>query len=155
MKYVVDTNIFNHLHDGLLSPSALPSDGTFVATKVQLHELEKTPEYSRRLALIETFCGLAPELVLTESFAFDIPGSGFDESKWGDGERVAVLKNRLDAMERRPNNWHDAIIAEVALVNGYVLLTSDRNLARASNQHGVGVQYWDQNSAQQQWTTGQ
>lgn len=142
MKYVLDTNIFNHLLDGRLAPSALPGDGTFVATNVQLCELERTKSDTRRAALMETFRDIAPELVLTESFALDIPGSGLDESKLSDGNSVTLLKSSLDVLNKRKcNNWQDAIIAEVALVNGYGLVTSDRHLAKTAAEHGIAVYY--------------
>lgn len=142
MKYVVDTNIFNHLLDGRLTPSALPCASGFVATNVQLRELDGTKNTVRRAALMDTFHHLAPELVHTESFALDIPGSGFDESKWSDGKLATMLKHSLDALNKsKHNNWHDAIIAEVALVNGYGLVTNDRDLAKVAEQHGIAIIY--------------
>jgi rRNA-processing protein FCF1 len=142
VKYVVDTNIFNHLLDGRLTPSALPCAGAFVATNVQLRELEGTKDTVRRAALMSTFHHLAPELVHTESFALNIPGSGFDESKWSDVQQATSLKLKLDALNKcKRNNWHDAIIAEVALVNGYGLVTNDGDLAKVAEQHGIAVIY--------------
>jgi hypothetical protein len=84
MKYVLDTNIFNCLLDGRLSLSALPGDGEFIVTNVQLRELEATSDLVRRTQLLRVFNQVAAVRVLTESFAYDIPGSGmamFDISK--------------------------------------------------------------------------
>jgi len=142
MKYVVDTNIFNHLLDGRLPSSALPVNGEFIATNVQRCELERTSDGSRRAELLKTFCRVMSDIVPTESFAFDIPGSGFDESRWSDGKNVSTLKCALDARNnQKTNNWQDAIIAEVALVHGYGLITSDHDLAVVAKQQGIHVHY--------------
>ncbi len=141
MKYVLDTNIFNCLLDGRLSLSALPSDSEFIVTNVQLRELEATSDSFRRTQLLHVFNQVSAEHVLTESFAYDIPGSGYDESKWNSdgGKRITSIKDALDSLKRKPNNWQDAIITEVALVNGYGLITADSNLAIVAMQHKIHV----------------
>ena len=83
---------------------------------------------------------LNPEDALVESFALDIAGAGFDESKFNSDPRVFAIKADLDALNKRKhNNWQDALIAEVALLNGYGLVTADGDLARVSAIHGLLV----------------
>jgi predicted nucleic acid-binding protein len=40
------------------------------------------------------------------------------------------------------NNSHDALIAEVAIENGRVLLTADGDLAKIAEQHGCEVRHY-------------
>ena len=143
MKYMLDTNIFNRLLDGRVDISKLPDKYSFLATAIQLHELKATANSTRRAQLLEIFNQVAPEVVLTESFAFDVPGSGFGEAKWNsdNGQRVTSLKNALDSWKLESNNLQDALIAEVALVNGFGLITADEGLAKIAQQHGIDVQY--------------
>lgn len=139
MKYIVDTNIFNDILDGHLSRLNFPKDCIFIATNVQLQELKNTKNELRRSKLLNIFHEVIQEVVLNESFALDIPGAGFDQSNWGDGKSVLLLKNELDAIKRKLNNWHDSIIAEVAWINGYGLITNDWNLAKISKTYGIKV----------------
>lgn len=143
MKYMLDTNIFNRLLDGRVDISKLPDKYSFLATAIQLHELKATANSTRRAQLLEIFNQVAPEVVRTESFAFDVPGSGFGEAKWNsdNGQRVTSLKNALDSWKLKSNNLQDALIAEVALVNGFGLITADEGLSEIAQQHGIDVQY--------------
>ena len=59
--------------------------------------------------------------------------------KWSDGRLFRSLKTRLDAEKEKPNNTQDALIAEVAIVQKFTLVTSDRNLAEAAREHGAKV----------------
>ncbi|MCX5723099.1 MAG: hypothetical protein NTX84_00995 [Nitrospirae bacterium] len=143
MQYVLDTNVFNRILDGKLQLSALSNCDQYVVTNVQLRELEATPDALRRELLVQIFHQVTAEHALTESFAWDIPGSGWGESKWNsdDGKRINSLKTSLDFLHEKPNNMQDAIIAEVALVNGYGLITADGDLARVASQHGIDVRH--------------
>jgi rRNA-processing protein FCF1 len=40
------------------------------------------------------------------------------------------------------DNTNDALIAELALKNGYVLLTADFHLYQVAYAQGIGVIYW-------------
>jgi predicted nucleic acid-binding protein len=138
MKYLLDTNIFNRVLDDKFSLSTLPAGSSFFATKVQLEELRKTPDPIRRAALIKAFNDIAPEL-LSPAFAFDIAGAGLDEGSFRQDDRAAKLHADLEKIKSKFNNWHDALIAEVALLHGYILITTDRTLARVAERHGLSV----------------
>jgi predicted nucleic acid-binding protein len=140
MKYIVDTCIFNKLVDGGLRLDDLPSDGQFVATHIQADELSKTKDSERRERLLLKFSQIAPTRVPTESFVFDV--SRFDQSKWSNCRTLQTLKTALDASNGgKSNNIQDALIAEVAIVNGFALLTADYDLANVAKQHGAHCQY--------------
>lgn len=142
MKYLLDTNIFNRIKDQRLhiSDLALSNKSVFLVTNVQRCEIEATTNQKRRKELLEVFEKIQLKNVPIESFALDIPGAGLDESKLNHDPRVYELKNDLDAENNgKSNNWQDVLIAEVALLNGYCLVTTDKNLADVSKKQGILV----------------
>ncbi len=141
MNYVVDTNIINRLVDGTIIIEELPTDGTFVASHIQIDEINRTKNPERRKKLVQKFAEIVDEILPTESFLFDV--SVLDGANLGDGERYEILKTELDRRNRnKPNNSHDALIAEIAMNNGYVLLTADFDLYQVAYAHGIGTIYW-------------
>ncbi len=139
--YVVDTCLINKLVDGSVGSDELPKDGQFVASHIQLDELSKTRNTERREKLLNKFSELISEVLPTESFVLDI--SRLDEARLGDGVRYHAIKEDLDARNKsKPNNTHDALIAEVAMKNGYTLLTTDFDLYQTAYKQGIGVMYW-------------
>jgi predicted nucleic acid-binding protein len=140
MSYIVDTNIFNQLIDGSVAISDLPSDSLFFATHVQIDEINNTKDSERRAQLFFMFVELKTERVPTESFVFDI--SRFDLSKLSDGVLFGKLKHDLDMLNKsKSNNPQDVLIAEVAIMNGYTLITADRDLADVVEKHGGKIIY--------------
>jgi rRNA-processing protein FCF1 len=141
MKYVVDTNIINRLVDGTIRIEELPTDGLFVASHVQIDEINRTKNPERRKKLLEKFAETVDEILPTESFVLDV--SALDGAKLGDGGSYELLKTELDRRNRnKSNNSHDALIAEIAMNNGYVLLTADFDLYQVAYAHGIGTTYW-------------
>ncbi|CAH1087064.1 hypothetical protein [Candidatus Nitrotoga sp. 1052] len=141
MSYVVDTNIFNKLVDGTINVNDLPSDGPFIATHIQIDELNNTNDRERRARLFLMFAEVRPEIVPTDSFVWDV--SRWDQAKYSDGVIFNKLKQDLDALNKsKSNNIQDVLIAEVAILNSFTLLTSDRHLAQVvKNQGGKVVLY--------------
>ena len=140
MSYIVDTNIFNKLIDGTVNVSDLPSDGSYVATHIQIDEINNTKDNDRRARLFLVFAEMRPNIVPTESFVLDL--SRLDYGKLSDGVLYEKLKQELDALNKsKSNNAQDVLIAEVAIVNDYTLLTSDRHLAAVVERLGGKVVY--------------
>ena len=138
MPYVVDTNIFNKLVDGIINVNDLPADSPFVATHIQIDEINNTKDSERRVRLFLMFAEVRPEIVPTESFVWDV--SRWDHGKWSDGVLFDKLKRDLDSLNKsKSNNTQDVLIAEVVIVNGFILLTSDRHLAQIVEKHGGKV----------------
>ena len=138
MSYVLDTNIFNKLVDGTINPADLPSDGAFVATHIQIDEINNTNDSGRRAQLYLMFAKVRPKIIPTESFAFGV--SRWGNAKFSHGALFMKLKQELDAMNgSKSNNIQDVMIAEVALANSFTLLTSDRHLAEAVEKIGGKV----------------
>lgn len=141
MKYVLDTNVFNRLLDGLFSLDKLPESLQFVATHLQIDEIKNTKNLSRRDSLLEVFVAVGPEMVDTESFVWEV--SAWDQCKWSDEKnyvQLDAIKADLDALNNnKVNNWQDALIAEVALINEFTLITDDRHLSQVARKHGIAV----------------
>jgi len=141
MKYVVDTNIINWLIDRKIDKSAMPGDGEFVATHIQIDEINRTSDEERRARLFLTLASSLSGLLQTETTVLDV--SRFDFSKLGDGVTYTSVKKQLDAMNGgKPSNVRDALIAEVSIVNSYTLLTADRDLAKVAADHGGMVRLY-------------
>jgi predicted nucleic acid-binding protein len=137
MRYVVDTNVFNWLVDGRINLATLPSDAELVATHVQIDEINHTPDTDRRTQLFLTFAKMAPVILPTESGVWGT--SRWGGSKWSNGQRLDSIISAPDEKRKRPNNTEDALIAEVALANGYGLITADRRLSEVMKERNVSV----------------
>lgn len=58
----------------------------------------------------------------------------------GEGRIFSRLKSDLDLLNHgKSNNSEDALIAEVAIVNGHTLITADDDLRVVAEQHGCNV----------------
>ncbi len=141
MRYIVDTCIINKLVDGLIEPEGLPSDGDFVASHIQIDELNKTKDEDRRARLFLKFAKIIDGVVPTETTLVGVSRLG--ESKLGDGVIYRSTKVKLDSLNGgKTNNAMDALIAEVAIKNEYTLLTADYHLSEVAKNHGCKVLYW-------------
>jgi hypothetical protein len=142
MKYVVDTSIINKLVDGKIDPSELPTDGEFIATHIQIDELNKTKDDGHRTKLLQRFIELGPDDVPTETFVLDTSQLG--DAQLGDGITFRALKDALDVLNGgKQNNTNDALIAEVSINNGFTLLTADYHLNAIVESYGGQVRYWN------------
>ena len=61
--YMFDTNVFNHLLDGMTELSTFVERAKFYATHVQIDELKRTSNEDRKVALLRVF-----EEVTSEKF---------------------------------------------------------------------------------------
>ena len=137
-NYILDTCAFNDLLDGTFRLGDISSDGRFIVTHVQRDELMATPDEARKTQLVSKFEEVDPIFVPTETFCCDV--SRLDGwAKLGDGRLFGQLKTFLDAKRRKANNTQDALIAEVAIANGFTLVTSDANLAEVATKCGACV----------------
>ena len=140
MNYILDTCVVNWLIDGKIDRTDLPNDGDYLITHIQVDEINRTSDHhqDRRARLSLMLHSLNVRLVPTESTVWD--ESRWDYTKLGDGAIYASIKRRLDSLKRRDDsNVRDALIAEVAIINGHILLTADENLATAAGEHGGAV----------------
>ncbi len=69
--------------------------------------------------------------------------SRFDNCKLGDGVIYGSVKAALGSRnDGRRANIHDALIAEVAVKNGYMLLTANTDLAEVTREHKGQVRHF-------------
>src|SRR5258708_1251439 len=108
MQYVFDTNIYSNLAKGFISEVDLPPfDGQIISTNVQLHEVMRTRDTRIRDKIVAKYEEFSPKIVPTETFAWGVSHWGVD--KWSDGSFCGVIKSDLDALERKENNFKDAL----------------------------------------------
>jgi hypothetical protein len=92
MKYIVDTNIFNKLVDGLLDPTNLPVKGSFVATHLQIDEINNTKDNERRARLFLTFAEMTPEVVPSETMVIGVSRIGHAKIRANDPNTYDAVK---------------------------------------------------------------
>ncbi len=140
-KYMLDTNIFNHVLDGKISLASL-TDRRLLVIGVQSAELRATPDAARRAALLAAFEEIHPTLLPASSFAFDIEGAGFDQAHWNDGsgnfDRMLARLQQLDPKKEKfkLNQVRDILIAETAIKKGAILVSGDSNLRQVVSEFG-------------------
>ncbi len=137
-SFMFDTNVFNHVLDGMAELSGFVGRAKFYATHIQIDELKNTSNRARRDALIQVFEEITNIRVSTESFALGI--LSLDEaklggeqpvttesavwgiSKWGRCKWAATdnlyrpIRSELDLLNQsKPNNAQDSLIAETSI----------------------------------------
>ena len=123
---MLDTNIFNTVVDQNIS---LPQreDYKYFSTEVQYIEINKTKDKDRREFLLNTFNLINPNIINSETAIWG-------EFSWGERKFDYVtsdfikIKEILDTLEYRKNNKEDALIAEITIKYGFILITNDSNL---------------------------
>jgi hypothetical protein len=140
-KYIVDTCIINRLVEGHLSVDELPKDGEYFSTHIQIDEINKTQDEEKRARLFLTFAKQNDNIVPTKTTVCDV--SRLDNCCLGDGAIYQKLKNILDRKNKnKKNNIQDALIAEIALVDGMTLITADWDLKEAVESMSGSVVYF-------------
>ena len=129
MAYLLDTNIFNQLVDGRISLAELPNDSQLLATYLQMQEIGNTKRQERREELLRKFHEINPQTVPVETSLWGV--TPFGEGKYGgDSDLFNSLLVELDSKNNgKKNNYADALIAEVTIVNSHTLITADQDLA--------------------------
>ena len=133
--YMFDTNVFNDIVDSNIDISSLADGPTLYATHIQVDEIRKTPDEERRVRLEELFSEIPQESVPTESMIWDV--SRWGKSKWSDGELLSGIRQRLVGFGGRDeSNDEDALLADIAINKGFILVTHDRCLYRVVTEFG-------------------
>lgn len=158
-SFMFDTNVFNHVLDGMAELSGFVGRAKFYATHVQIDELKNTSNDARRAALLEVFEKITNIRVPTESFVLGSSRLGeaklggerpvptesavwgvsrWDECKWTASDNLyEPIKSELDRLNQsKPNNVQDSLIAETSIKNGFTLVTHDRDLFWITTKFG-------------------
>lgn len=158
-SFMFDTNVFNHILDGMAELSGFVGRAKFYATHIQIDELKNAANRARRGALIQVFEEITNIRVPTESFVLGL--SRLDEaklreeqpvttesavwgtSKWNRCKWAATdnlyrpIRSELDLLnESKPNNAQDSLIAETSIKRGFTLVTHDRDLFWVTTKFG-------------------
>jgi predicted nucleic acid-binding protein len=141
-----DTNIFDHIIKNEIDVSSLSNKIEVYATELQHRELKAAPDPFSRLVLFSNLTKTVPtesgvigtsaigtakiagNVVPTESAVFDL--SAWGTAKWGDENSPSYqeILEKLNIVRKHKNNPKDALIAQTAIRNGYVLFTDDKPL---------------------------
>ena len=134
---MVDTNIINRILDHNLDLKRFKSSGkAFFVTHVQKDEIINTPDEIRRDELLSIFQEVA-ESVPTESALWGM--SNWGESKWAADDLVGKILKELNKKDKRKSNPQDALIADTAIKNNYILVTEDGPLYYVVTENFKGV----------------
>jgi len=122
-QYMLDTMIFNRILDHDLDIHFFKrKDIQVFTTHVQRDEINKTKNEMRRKELRSVFRELENS-VPTESALWD--KSNWGESKWSADNLVEKILEELNKKDKRKSNPRDALIADTAIKNNYILVTED------------------------------
>lgn len=128
-KYMFDTNIFNHIIDNKISIDFSKGRNEYFVTHIQEDEIKNTPSDKRRNELLNIFHSIKQTETLTESSVYGI--SKYGGGKYGGGEIFHKIRDELnkDKPRRVESNTRDALIAEVCLINNFILVTDEEKLS--------------------------
>lgn len=131
-----DTNIFGKILQMNAPFDLLVGKHQYFITHIQKDELEALNNERLRNQLMNIFHFVPQTLVSTESAVFDI--SRFDMAKFGDDLVCTHILEELNKRKptQRENNSKDALIAETAMKNGFLLVTDDKALREVVTKIG-------------------
>ena len=125
-KYMVDTMIINRILDNGLDLKYFKSpDKQIFTTHVQRDEIINTKNKTRRNELLSIFQKVENPIP-TESALWG--RSRWGESKWASDNQVGKILevlNKKDKKNKNKSNPLDALIADTAIKNNYILITED------------------------------
>jgi len=158
MEYMLDTNVFNDVLDGKIDIASLEGR-RLIATHIQRDEISNTKNETRREALLSVFefiteslapttsavagisvadgcCASSDGIVPTESAVWDV--SRWGQAKWGANDDIFEgMRRELNALNKeKMNNNQDILIAETSIRNGWLLITSDKDLFAVVTKYG-------------------
>ena len=159
LKCMFDTNVFNRILDGVISIQSLTGRVVAHATHIQRDEINNTKDLERRAALAQVFGDVVATSTPTDSFVLGVSRldearlggervvpttsavwdvSRWDQASWGaDDNLYSTVKAERDKLNgNKPNNVHDALIAETSVKGRFVLVTDDADLAEVTKKYG-------------------
>lgn len=138
MKFMFDTNIFNHIIDEQVDVSLFKTNYEYLVTHIQFDELNATKNEIRKSELLKIFKNIEQEKVSTNSAAFDI--SDWDNAGWGDDDDIYTkILEGLNQIKNEKNNIADSLIAETAIKNEAIFVTDELKLRKVVSSFGYKV----------------
>ena len=147
IKCMFDTVIFNRIVENHISVESLNEFVEVYATYVQRKEInnERMKDKEKQAKLNQIFNSLVSEehYLSTESTLWDY--TPWNKGKWTDpNDNCRPIRDDLDNVEKKENNFKDALIAETAKKNDLILVTEDIPLQNAAPNHAVKCMSFDQ-----------
>ncbi len=164
--YMFDTNIFDEILNREIDMASFISKARFYATHVQFDEINKTPDEEKKAKLLKVFKEATALSVPTETFVLDISqldgaklsGESFvptESAVYGisknglakysqSNNKYKTILSMLDKLRKKDNNMQDALIAETAIINKYILVTHDKNLLKVVTELGAPCEKFHQ-----------
>ena len=135
-KYIFDTNVFDFILDNNIDISAIKELGTLYTTNVQFSELSKIPDEDRRNKLLEIYDRLESIKITLKS------GIWIDDLRWDDEQPwVDAISEECENLTGNSINkpWKDALIGEVAKLEGVILVTNDSGFISKARTNNISV----------------
>ncbi len=142
-KCMFDTVIFNRVVEQKVSVELLAEYVNVYATHIQRNEINETPCPEKRAKLNQVFVDLVLEERPTESAVWDV--SEWDNARWTRDDNLSQpIKDALDTRKRKNNNIQDALIAETAIKNNFILVIDDGHLREEASKFGAECMSWEE-----------
>ena len=147
IKCMFDTVIFNRIVENDISVESLNEFVEVFATYVQRKEIndEGMKDKEKQAKLNQIFNSLVSEehYLSTESTLWDY--TPWNKGKWTDpNDNYRPIRDDLDNVKKKENNFKDALIAETAKKNDLILVTEDSPLENTAPNHDVKCMSYDQ-----------
>ncbi|MEM4254480.1 MAG: hypothetical protein QXR48_03810 [Candidatus Woesearchaeota archaeon] len=130
IRVMFDNDVLNKIAEGQIDIDKIIQSDKFVfyATHIQTDQVSRCPDEEKRKILTLNLTKLEPIILPTESF---ISGtSRLGEAKLGDTKALDKIR------QQNPNHAEDALIGEVAIKKGILLVTNDKTLKARVNANG-------------------
>ncbi|SFL65988.1 hypothetical protein [Pelosinus propionicus] len=134
VKMMIDTNIYDKLFEDDISRDRLIEQiktgniklysNKIIEGELEAIDLNRYPEKTDKKEWLLKFLNEFTENVATEVFAYDVVGSGYDESKWISSENEKLYSNIKPDGDPK-NDIKDRIIALTANADVDILVTND------------------------------
>lgn len=127
MTYIVDTEIIDKLVNGEIHLEDLPDDRPFVAVSAQIDRLGAASQEAHRAKLLLKFGEFTGCTVSTEMVTMD--GSPWERLQLCNGILFKKVKDGLEKWCDTKSNTRDILLANVAISNKLILVTTNEYLA--------------------------
>ncbi len=134
IRVMFDNDILNKIVEGQLDIDYIIKSNKFefYATHIQSDQVSRCPDNEKRAMLTLNLTKLSPIVLPTESFILGTSRLG--EAKLGDGKVLEGLR------KENQNHTEDALIGEVAIKKGILLVTNDKTLkSRVNSNRGRAI----------------
>jgi len=131
IRVMFDNDILNKIVEGHLDIDRIIRSNKFefYATHIQTDQVSRCPDNEKRAMLTLNLTKLKPIIIPTESGVFGVSRLGeFKLSR--DDSKIEDLR------KGNPNHTEDALIGEVAIKRGILLVTNDKTLKSRVNANG-------------------